>query len=401
MAKYLDNRDPSNIPNRHLKLERAIEKLKREMLEVESLADISPNLGDVRTFRLLAFTTGKEPTDADTCGVAILAIPETFPEGDFNIAGINIGELQFGMSAVDGSGIFGAGKVKLNRLGMLLESMPDVWVPDAGNPDPSAINWIHPTSGLTSGRLYTDYSEDLHFMKSDDVVHTVAMLEDIPDTQDFGIPFGLRNWIHVQAMVAAYTQFGVAAPTSSGTLTALAGDTSRFVNHAIAATAATVGGLVSANFTVTRSAYHPNFRVRIRTGSVITNLRIWVLLCGANPGNVDDLSSPGDVIGFRFSTVAGDTNWRAVAASAVSGMGINTVQSDLPLVEASHDYLMEVFYDSGSYRYRINGVECPAAHKPAYVPTSTKDLGFAVKAITTTGTAKNFAISNISIEFGL
>ena len=178
---------------------------------VDTLSDLSDDLGDVRAGRFLALITGVEPTDADANGSFVSADGETFPEGKVHFGGVNNGDLQFGLSAMDGSALFGAGNVKLDKLGTHLPAWPEIGVPEA-TPTPTAINWHDPNTGNLLAQLMATNGANLWFIKSSDLsTHQVAFTEDIPTIPPSSLPLGTRRFIYIQGSAAAYAASGAAA----------------------------------------------------------------------------------------------------------------------------------------------------------------------------------------------
>ncbi len=120
---YLDNLDPANIPNVIRQLAQKIEALEKRTLNVDSLDQITPNLGDIRTGRLLALISGVEPTDADACGAVISAEGEEFLGMLWHIFGVNNGALMAGISAEDGKLYFCGGKGIIDLSGVNLQGL--------------------------------------------------------------------------------------------------------------------------------------------------------------------------------------------------------------------------------------------------------------------------------------
>lgn len=339
-----------------------------------------------------------QPGDGFT-GVRMVGGGVEYDATQWGIVGVKNDAMQFGLSAIDGSAIFGGGKVILNKLGQQLITIAEVSAPEA-TPNPSFINWHDETSGNLVAQLAATNGGSLWFIKTADLsTHQVAFLEDIPAS--LTAKLGDRRFIYVQASNAAYASSGVAAPVTSGTLSALAGYRSMYVFHQTGALAGNNGGIVSPNFVLTRTVYNPNFKARIRTGSVVTNMRIWVGLFSAAPGNVDNLSSVGNFMAFRFSTVAGDTCWRAVSSPFPGGgQYINTPATELPIVAGMREYELAITYDpfAPGYVFSVDGIKSAVT---AYAPDLNANLGFAVLAFTTNAAAKYIGISDVYIEFGI
>ena len=102
----------------------------------KQLSEINDDMGEIRAGKILALSAGKYPTDADATGAFMSAAGETFPEGTFNIGGVNNGELQFGLSSADGKAYAGAGAVVLDKDGIKLELTETTYT------DSSAVKWM-------------------------------------------------------------------------------------------------------------------------------------------------------------------------------------------------------------------------------------------------------------------
>jgi len=110
--------DPNDLRNVVYQQGQAIAALQQQLLQLRALAEATPDLGDARAGRFIAATAGDQPTDADFSGTFMSAEGETFPEGTFHVGGVNVGELQFGLSAEDGSALAGGGAVRLDKNGI-------------------------------------------------------------------------------------------------------------------------------------------------------------------------------------------------------------------------------------------------------------------------------------------
>lgn len=134
----------------------------------------------------------------------------------------------------------------------------------------------------------------------------------------------------------------------------------------------------------------PCWRILFRTDSSIAATRLWFILSDQTPGassvgNAD--SQSGNYIGFRYSSVAGDTNWQGVTRD---GSTQSTVDTGVA-VAAATVYLLKVRYsvaDSKLY-FSVNS-EDPAdeVELSANIPATSTALAWTWRVIATTGTGK-------------
>lgn len=103
----------------------------------------------------------------------------------------------------------------------------------------------------------------------------------------------------------------------------------------------------------------------------ITDVRAWVCLTSQTIATMTASDNPaGDYMGFRFSTVAGDTSWKAITKDAAT----QTITSTGVAPVANTGQTFGVYYDSGAatvYFY-ING-SLVATHT-THLPTSTVNM---------------------------
>lgn len=228
-----------------------------------------------------------------------------------------------------------------------------------------------------------------------------------PASDDFLIPHArfaaraaarARTGFGARAAAAAFQPDSIAAPTASGTLTASLQADSAYVNAASAATAGAVAGLVTATFNLTRCAYNPRFDCLISTAAAadLANIRIWIGLFSAAPPNADALGSVS-ALAFRYSTVAPDDGWVAVASGA-STQFTSSPLSGLLTPDTRYLLSIEVNAAAGSATFTINNNSAQATTITSSLPAATTNLGVAVHCITTVAAAKNFRISRFALE---
>lgn len=108
--------------------------------------------------------------------------------------------------------------------------------------------------------------------------------------------------------------------------------------------------------------HDPDYVYRIRTGSSVANIRMWVGAFASLPAGTVDAPT-GRAVGFRFSTVAGDAGWRGFYSDSASSL---TLTSSLLAVAAStiYDMRIKVSDDGTLITFTVNGVS------DTLVPTS-------------------------------
>lgn len=203
-----------------------------------------------------------------------------------------------------------------------------------------------------------------------------------------------QRW--VQAAAAVFQSVGLAAVTTSGTLTEANDTDSAYVQAAITATTGSFGGFISASFDLVRRQYDPYFACLIRTSTVITVMRFWIGITSAAIGNTDNPGGAGtSFAGFRYSTVAVDPAWMAVTADGAAtstlttGVGITT----------STAYLFQMRVDSANGIVYFSVNDSTEVTLSANLPATTTELGFQVRAETRENVAKNLLIARMACEF--
>lgn len=131
-------------------------------------------------------------------------------------------------------------------------------------------------------------------------------------------------------------------------------------------------------FDQTQSRYNPIFSALIRTGSSITQQRIWVAISSADLSQTDGVGAVATrYVGVRFSTSAGDIDWQLASGDGTTG----SVQDTGIAVQPNTAYLIQLTWTGGQLDCQINGVVC--ATKTTNLDTGdSTDLG--VDCVTTT-----------------
>lgn len=168
--------------------------------------------------------------------------------------------------------------------------------------------------------------------------------------------------------------FGASAAVANDNTTSYTGYTSTGLTGSFA-------GLESTSFQEIRPDYSPIFAAVIKTDSTITNVRYWIGFISATLTNADDQA--GAYAAFRFSTVAGDTGWRAIVDNGTT----QTVSSNIGTVAASTQYKFEIQIDYANTKtyFRVNG---GAWTTISVIPPSGTNLGVCVELVVTSNSAR-------------
>ena len=156
----------------------------------------------------------------------------------------------------------------------------------------------------------------------------------------FPTPMYRRTLSLVPSFETASTFYGInigAGITAAGTNAVLS--EADFVGRRFT-TAATTGTTAGFN-TLSKLAetlLDPIFWCRVRTGSSITNVRIWVGIATQNLGNQDSVAT-SHIAAFRYSTVAGDGGWVGVTQAASAAF---TVTGTVAAIAADTEYLLRI-----------------------------------------------------------
>lgn len=205
-----------------------------------------------------------------------------------------------------------------------------------------------------------------------------------------------------QASNATYASWGMAAGTDAGAgaksnLTDAQASDDIYTNQAIALAAATFGGRKSTTFNLVRRHHNPYFYTKLRLRTDLTNLRVWLGLCQAQVTNLDVLAAGTAGCFFRFSTVAGDTSWKAICND-----GINQSTPAATGVGAALDttFEFEIWVDDsgGFVHFSVNGSTDVIVS--TNLPAAGQDLGWTVSGISNGVTAKDIAIARVYVDFG-
>lgn len=160
-------------------------------------------------------------------------------------------------------------------------------------------------------------------------VHGISNVNDLLNANDF---FG--RWQATAGATAGQT-VGMSAPTITGTPANADDAVSTWIAYPTSTTINTDAGLASA-FTLYRATWMPTYTCRLKLGSDISSQRLWFGFTSAAPGGSD--TAPAHSAMFRYSTAAGDANWKVVTKDATTQ---NTVDSGV-IVRADQSIILSI-----------------------------------------------------------
>jgi hypothetical protein len=119
-----------------------------------------------------------------------------------------------------------------------------------------------------------------------------------------------------------------------------------------AATGSTIGPRINGTIPILRWSNDPAYRCRMKTGPDVTSIRLNYGLFTATTMNADGGTATCAI--FRFSTVAGDTNWQAITND---GSATGTITDTGIAVAASTEYELAIIPsgDGTTAKFYING----------------------------------------------
>jgi hypothetical protein len=229
-------------------------------------------------------------------------------------------------------------------------------------------------------------------------LHTTAMAH--PTADPYRVPTNMalmahpmaRNGWGFRAAAATIQTFGVAAPTTTATLTSSNQADSTYINLQCAAVANTSFSYVTASYNLVRRAHNPRLTVVLQMVD-ITALRMWIGFTSAAVTNADTVAGATEFAGFRFSTVAGDTGFVPVTKDATT----QTTGSAMNAIAASTRYVLNVELTSSSAIFTINNGTPTVVLST--LPATATDLGVNLTFITQAATAKNWLFSRCWVDF--
>lgn len=135
---------------------------------------------------------------------------------------------------------------------------------------------------------------------------------------------------------------------------------------------------------------------KIRTGSDLTNVRLWIgLTTQANSFANSDTQSADSSVAFRYSTVASDTGWHATANAGAS----QTVGTTSTTIAASTVYVMKIILslDGTKAEFYINGVLVDTI--TTNLPATSTSLSLSATMIPQAAATKHLEVRLIACKY--
>lgn len=151
----------------------------------------------------------------------------------------------------------------------------------------------------------------------------------------------------------------------------------------------------SGGFTLFQRRHDIDAQFIIIAPTTLTNVRVWVGLTSAAFGDVD--THGGHCAAFRFSSVAGDTGWRACTRDGAT----QTTSANIGTVVSATEYRLRircVLAGTPTVYFSVNGGAETA--QTANLPTSSQDLGFGVCCVAQAASARNVSFGRCLIKWG-
>jgi len=200
-------------------------------------------------------------------------------------------------------------------------------------------------------------------------------------------PMGM--WIKELGAGVGVHYRGLPLPTTVGTLSVSRGAGVHWLRFTSGAVATNVAGWYDANYDHVRLDEKFIFVTKCGWSTALTNRRVWVGLFSGDPMLSD--TPAVHLVGFRFSSTAGDTNWRCCADNG-SGTPTDLDSGVAVAIYTAYTLAIEFYAGSGNVNFLINGEV--VASTSTKLPTSNQNLGVVAQLLTTTAVALTFDISH-------
>lgn len=189
---------------------------------------------------------------------------------------------------------------------------------------------------------------------------------------------------------------GTAGLTIAGSANArLATSTNMMFDFVTAAAGTAQARVHTGVFTILQRRHDFDFKAQIIAPTTLTSVRLWVGLTSAAFGDVD--THGGHCAAFRFSSVAGDTGFRAITRDGAT----QTTSANIGTVSSATAYLLRirgVLAGTPTCYFSVNGGAETA--QTTNLPTSTQDLGMGVCVVAQAASARNVSVGRILCKWG-
>lgn len=198
-----------------------------------------------------------------------------------------------------------------------------------------------------------------------------------------------RSYVAIRATNGTRVSTGILT-NGYGTVSNTTDSTTTFTKYATAATIGDMAGIESVSFNEFPINSNPIYSAIIKTSGDLTAQSIWCALIQTTLNNLDN--QPNQNIGFRYSTVAGDTGWRGIVDN-----GTQTVSANIGTLATNTLYKLEFKVDFAASKtyFRVNS---GAWTTVSAVPLNGTILGMCTEIIATTASARSFDFSRLDIS---
>lgn len=138
---------------------------------------------------------------------------------------------------------------------------------------------------------------------------------------------------------------------------------------------------------------------RVRTGSDITSLRLFVGLSKTEPGDTDSQSNLVDhvIAMFRYSTVAGDGGWRGMTFSGLGGA--QSLSNTVAAIAASTEYLLRIRVSGNGTAIHFSVDGSAEQTITTNLPPTDERMAVTERHYTQTGATRSFDFNRFYIEY--
>lgn len=202
-----------------------------------------------------------------------------------------------------------------------------------------------------------------------------------------------KNRWTVRASNASALGIGISNPTTANSPASANDANNTFITLPTTNVSGNIGGWVTGSFNLVRPAHDPVVEIYVKADATITTQRLWVGLVSADVTNVDTLAATTKFIGFRWSTVAGDTGWIPVLNDGTSqnnGTAIGTVV-------ASTVYKLKFRVDSTNALVYFSVNDSAEQSLTTNFPASSTELGAVCRCITTSAAIRLLNFSRFDL----
>lgn len=190
------------------------------------------------------------------------------------------------------------------------------------------------------------------------------------------------------------TRVSIGVTTSGfGTLSNNTDTVTGLTNYATSTVAGSFAGLESTAFTELPINSNADFQAVIKTNTDITAQRIWVGLISGTL--LDNDNQSGVNVAFRYSTVAGDTGWKAIVDDGTT----QVVSANIGTITTNTYYYLSVRcdYANNNYYFSVNGSVETVVQANTTITTGTK-LGWCVEMTNPSTGSRDFNFSRLDCE---